>query len=72
LLHEGVVGVTGRLNVSFRAPVRLERMAEIRAHIVSRTKSLYTIKAELYQGGCLMTQAEGKFMGESGAISPPG
>jgi acyl-coenzyme A thioesterase PaaI-like protein len=70
LLHEGIVGVTGRLNVGFREPVRLEKMAEIRAHVVFRSTSLYSVKAELYQGGCIMAQAEGKFMGEPRAIAP--
>lgn len=70
LLREGVPAVTGRLNVSFRKPVRLEKIAEVRAHVVSRTKSLYVVKAELYQDGRLMAHGEGKFMDEKGAILP--
>lgn len=62
LFRQGLAGVTARLNVSFREPVRLREPAEVRARVVTQNKMLYVLKAELRQGSAVKAWAEGKFV----------
>jgi hypothetical protein len=68
LFHQGLAGVTARLVVSFRGPVRVNEPAEVRAHIASERRELCLLKAELRQSGTVKASAEGKFMAWPGQI----
>jgi hypothetical protein len=61
LLHHGITAVTGRLDVRFRAPVRLGEPVEILAYIASRYKVLYRMEAELRQDGRVAAWTKAKF-----------
>jgi acyl-coenzyme A thioesterase PaaI-like protein len=62
LFHRGLAGVTARLVVSFREPVRVNEPAEVRAHIASERRELCLLRAALHQSGTVKAFAEGKFM----------
>ncbi|MGD8451140.1 MAG: PaaI family thioesterase [Phycisphaerae bacterium] len=62
LFHHGVAGVTGRLNVAFREPLRIGPQAEIRAVVQESNPRLYRLRAEVHQESRLVAYAEGKFV----------
>jgi acyl-coenzyme A thioesterase PaaI-like protein len=70
LFHNGIVGVTGRLQVSFRGPVDLGRRAQLHARIESHVKKLYRLKAELVQDARAKATAEAKFLADPKTLRP--
>ena len=61
LFYHGVVGLTGRLNVSFVEKVLLGKPVRIQASIIERCDALYVLKAEMRQGSSIKARARGKF-----------
>lgn len=64
LFAHGLKGVTGRLNVRFRHPVVVGKVATVRAWIERDARPLLLMAAELSQEGEIRARAEGKFQGE--------
>ena len=64
LFARGVQGVTAKLNLRFRHPVRLGVDAVIRAWLVDQYPPLYSLKAELHQEDQTCAVAEAKFFGK--------
>lgn len=62
LFGRGIAGITGRLNIGFRAPLRIGGRAEIRTFVADQTENLYRVRAEITQDGELKAQADGKFL----------
>ena len=58
----GTPAFTGRLTVTYRAPVPLGEQLEVRAHQASRTGRKISITAELRSGATLLAEAEGLFI----------
>jgi uncharacterized protein (TIGR00369 family) len=62
LLARGVEGVTVRLIVEFRRPVRVQRPATVRARVSYDSPPLYRVEAEVAQQGEIQARAVGTFM----------
>lgn len=60
----GLRGVTARLNLRYRHPVKVNQEAVIRAWIVNSHPPLFEIKAELEQEGEVRVLGDAKFFGE--------
>lgn len=64
LFAHGLKGVTGRLNVRFRHPVAVGKVATVRAWIERDARPLLLMAAELIQEDEMRAGADGKFQGE--------
>ena len=69
--HE-VVAVTAELNVRFRSPVAIGRMATVRAKILRSDSPLYVVEAKITQDGKVKIAATGKFLEKPQAFTPVG
>jgi len=64
LFARGLRGMTGRLNIRFRHPVRVANDAVVRAWLTRETPPVYTLSAEIDQDNRVCAVAEAKFMAE--------
>ena len=62
LFHHGVQAVTADLQVRFLKPISCDASVDIRAWVLSTTRSLHRLRAELVHEDCLMAWAEAKFL----------
>lgn len=62
LMSKGVYGATVDLNLRYKRSARVGPTAHIHVQIVSRYRTLYTLKAELRQEGKLCASATARFM----------
>jgi uncharacterized protein (TIGR00369 family) len=62
--HEGDLGVTARMSVAFRRPVRLGQHLRVEARIVGRKARVVDARAELRDAatGEMLAEADGRFM----------
>jgi len=73
LFAHGHPGVTAELTVRFRYPVRIDKIATVRAWIERCTPPLHVLKAELVQDGQTKAAARGKFLDQARITKqPPG
>lgn len=59
LFARGLCGVTARLTVKFRLPIKLGVEAAVRARAVRESPPLYVLEAEIVQDGSIRAVAEG-------------
>ena len=62
LFAQGIVAVTGELNVRYWKPVLIGCQLRLRAWIKEQHRPLYVMRAELAQEGCVKATASAKFM----------
>ncbi len=62
--HSGDLGVTARMTLSFRRPVRLEQQIRVLAWVVGRKARAIDARAEVrdIETGTVLAAAEGRFM----------
>jgi acyl-coenzyme A thioesterase PaaI-like protein len=62
LFARDITAVTGRMNVRYRQPLRLEEPAVIRATVQSQSPPLFLVTSEIRQNDQVVARAEAKFM----------
>jgi len=62
LFDHGAAGVTARLEVKFRHPVKVDRPVRIRAKLVRSSSPAYHLRAEMRQGEQVKATATGLFV----------
>jgi acyl-coenzyme A thioesterase PaaI-like protein len=62
LFHHGIEAVTGDLRVRFLQPIPCMALLNLRAWMLSETRSLYRVRAELAHHEQVMAWAEARFM----------
>ena len=67
LFAHRIQGVTARLNIRFRHPVKLGVDAIVRARLTDQIPPLYVLKAELLQNDRACALADAKFYGDEPA-----
>jgi uncharacterized protein (TIGR00369 family) len=64
LFARGQSALTVELSVQFRHPVRVGQRATVQARLVEQSRSLYTLTADIVQGGQVKVRAMGRFFGD--------
>ena len=64
MFAKGIPAITAELNVRFRHPVIISRLATVRAWVERSSPPLHLLRAELLQDEQLKATALGKFMGQ--------